>query len=102
MAKLFLYVNVAAQKTQRKMKKKILVTGGAGFIGTNFILNTLKKKIDWEIVNFDALTYSGNPSNFSNLPHDLDRRYEFTLGNICEAACLWKVFETHSFDGDPM
>ena len=45
----------------------ILVTGGAGFIGTNFIRNALSNRPDWGIVNLDALTYAGNPGNFNDL-----------------------------------
>ncbi|MBW2000999.1 MAG: NAD-dependent epimerase/dehydratase family protein, partial [Deltaproteobacteria bacterium] len=41
----------------------ILVTGGAGFIGTNFIHHALAIRPDWRIVNLDALTYAGNPAN---------------------------------------
>ena len=44
-------------------KKTILVTGGAGFIGTNFIRHALAVRKNWHIVNLDALTYAGNPAN---------------------------------------
>ncbi|MBW2035628.1 MAG: NAD-dependent epimerase/dehydratase family protein, partial [Deltaproteobacteria bacterium] len=48
-------------------KKTLLVTGGAGFIGTNFIRHALAARPDWRIVNLDALTYAGNPANFEDL-----------------------------------
>jgi dTDP-glucose 4,6-dehydratase len=61
---------------------KLLVTGGAGFIGSNFIHYWLKKYPDDEIVNLDALTYAGNVDNLNNLPNS--QNYQFVLGNICD------------------
>ena len=55
-------------KSEEKIKNStqtILVTGGAGFIGTNFIRHTLSKHPDWRIVNLDAVTYAGNPANLA-------------------------------------
>ena len=46
---------------------KILITGGCGFIGSNFIRYILKKYPDYEIVNIDALTYAGNPENLRDI-----------------------------------
>lgn len=79
--------------------KKILVTGGAGFIGTNFIRNTLKKNHDWHIVNLDALTYAGNPSNLEGLPDNHSQRHDLFCGNICDGAFVDKLFGNHDFDG---
>lgn len=62
--------------------KKLLVTGGAGFIGSNFIHHILNKYSDYEIVNLDKLTYAGNLENlkdFSDNP-----RYNFVRGDICD------------------
>ena len=53
----------------------ILVTGGAGFIGTNFIHHALAIRPDWRIVNLDALTYAGNPANFEDLTSEQAERY---------------------------
>lgn len=61
--------------------KRILVTGGAGFIGANFILYMLKKYSQLEIVNLDKLTYAGNLENL--LPIEKDERYRFVCGDIC-------------------
>lgn len=79
--------------------KTLMVTGGAGFIGTNFIRNTLSQKDDWRIVNVDALTYAGNPSNLSDLALADDGRYSFVWGNICEPSFLEKVFRESDYDG---
>ncbi|MDO8513876.1 MAG: dTDP-glucose 4,6-dehydratase [bacterium] len=61
---------------------KLFVTGGAGFIGSNFIRYMLNEHSDIEIVNFDALTYAGNLENLKEI--DGDGRYRFVKGDICE------------------
>lgn len=65
---------------------KILVTGGCGFIGSNFIRHILNKYRGYRIVNLDALTYAGNPQNLKGL--DQENRYTFIKGNIEDAALL--------------
>ena len=70
------------------INKTILVTGGAGFIGTNFIYHTLKSNLNWRIVNLDALTYSGNIKNFEILSQELRDRYKFVHGSICDQNLL--------------
>jgi len=60
---------------------KLLVTGGAGFIGSNFILYILKKYPDYKIINLDKLTYAGNLNNLKSIEND--PRYEFVQGDIC-------------------
>lgn len=62
---------------------KHLVTGGAGFIGSNFIRYWMKTRPEDEIVNLDALTYAGNPANLKDV--ESDPRYTFIRGNICDA-----------------
>jgi len=61
---------------------KILVTGGAGFIGSNFVHLVLAERPDWEVVNLDKLTYAGNPENLRDVEDD--RRYRFVKGDICD------------------
>ncbi|HAZ09713.1 MAG TPA: dTDP-glucose 4,6-dehydratase [Candidatus Omnitrophica bacterium] len=61
---------------------KILVTGGCGFIGSNFIRYMLKKYPAYKIVNLDKLTYCGNPDNLRDIEKDL--RYAFIKGDICD------------------
>ena len=68
---------------------KILVTGGAGFIGSNFIRHILGKYPDYEVVNLDKLTYAGNLDNLKDI--ERDARYTFVHGDICDAATVDKA-----------
>lgn len=79
--------------------KNYLVTGGAGFIGTNFIRRALSVNADWNIVNLDALTYAGNPASLENLMPDSAGRYHFVPGDITDGSLLEQLFSEHSFDG---
>ncbi|MFZ2187919.1 MAG: dTDP-glucose 4,6-dehydratase [Candidatus Moraniibacteriota bacterium] len=63
---------------------KLLVTGGAGFIGSNFIRHILKKYPDYQVVNLDALTYAGNLENLQ--AWESDARYRFVKGSVTDAA----------------
>jgi len=65
---------------------KILVTGGAGFIGTNFVFHILNAHPEDEVVVFDALTYAGNVENLHTLLHN--PRFKFIKGNICDSAAV--------------
>jgi dTDP-glucose 4,6-dehydratase len=65
---------------------KILVTGGAGFIGSNFIRYYLGEHSDAEIVNFDKLTYAGNLQNLADV--DSQPNYRFVRGDICDAEAV--------------
>ncbi|MBR9982233.1 MAG: dTDP-glucose 4,6-dehydratase [Desulfatitalea sp.] len=60
----------------------LLVTGGAGFIGTNFIRHMLKTRPDWRIVNLDVLTYAGNAANLDDMARQMPERYCFVRGDI--------------------
>ncbi|PIR92129.1 dTDP-glucose 4,6-dehydratase [Candidatus Falkowbacteria bacterium CG10_big_fil_rev_8_21_14_0_10_44_15] len=70
---------------------KLLVTGGAGFIGSNFIHYWLQKYPDDKIINLDALTYAGNVDNLKNLPNK--ENYQFVLGNICDPQMVNEVMQ---------
>lgn len=61
--------------------KNIFVTGGAGFIGSNFIKYVLKN-YDWNVINYDKLTYAGNLENLTDI--EKDKRYKFVKGDICD------------------
>lgn len=68
---------------------KILVTGGAGFIGSNFIIYMMEKYPDYEIVNLDKLTYAGNLENLKSV--EKDKRYTFIKGDICDRKVVEKA-----------
>ena len=70
----------------------ILVTGGAGFIGSNFVLDWLARS-DEPVLNLDALTYAGNMENFAAL--DGDRRHVFVQGDICDRVLLDRLLAEH-------
>lgn len=63
--------------------QKFLVTGGAGFIGSNYIRHLLRKNSDVSIINFDKLTYAGNLDNLRDVENN--PRYRFVEGDICDA-----------------
>lgn len=77
--------------------KKLLVTGGCGFIGSNYILTTLEEGDDLEtLVNLDLLTYAGNRENLRSVEDD--PRYTFVHGSICDQALVQDLFERYQFD----
>ena len=82
-----------------KEKKTILVTGGCGFIGSNFVRCTLNKRPEWSIVNLDALTYAGNPLNLSDLESMAGGRYRFVHGDIGDKDLLRELFTENRFHG---
>ena len=61
---------------------KLLITGGAGFIGSSFIRHLLENQQDIEVTNFDCLTYAGNLDNLKEI--EQDKRYSFIKGDITE------------------
>ena len=65
---------------------RILVTGGAGFIGSNFVRMMLERHSEYQIVNLDLLTYAGNLENLKDLASD--SRYAFVKGDICDAGLV--------------
>jgi len=74
----------------------ILVTGGAGFIGSNFVRYVLRTREDIRVVNYDLLTYAGNLRNVEEVADD--PRYQFVRGDIAEPAQVERLFEEHPFD----
>ncbi len=76
--------------------KKVLVTGGAGFIGSNFIKYLADMRGSWTIVNLDALTYAGNLENLKDL--EGSEHYIFAKGDITDRMLVESLFETHGFD----
>lgn len=76
--------------------KSVLITGGAGFIGNNFIRFFLTQYSDVEVVNFDALTYAGNLENLRDIEEN--PRYHFVHGNICDRSAVEAVFREYHCD----
>lgn len=79
--------------------KTILVTGGAGFIGTNFVRHALGVREDWHIINLDALTYAGNPANFDDLSPQHAKRHHFLQGDVRDGPFLEKLFSEKEIKG---
>ena len=74
--------------------KTILVTGGCGFIGSNFIQNILQKDLSISIINLDKLTYAGNLANLSFISN---KRYAFVKGDICDKGLVNSLFNEYNF-----
>ncbi|MBU4501397.1 MAG: dTDP-glucose 4,6-dehydratase [Nanoarchaeota archaeon] len=75
---------------------KIMVTGGAGFIGSNFIRYLLEKYDDVEIINYDKLTYAGNLNNLRDVEDN--RRYNFVRGDICDNELVEKIIKKNEVE----
>lgn len=71
---------------------KVLVTGGAGFIGSNFIRHLLQARGDVEVLNFDKLTYAGNPESLADI--SAGPRYSFVRGDITDTVAVHQVFQS--------
>ena len=76
--------------------RNLLVTGGAGFIGSNFVRYMLDKYPDYRVVVYDKLTYAGNLDNLLDVQED--PRYTFVRGDICDAAKVEAVVQEHDID----
>jgi len=77
--------------------KKILITGGAGFIGSHVVRLFVTKYPDYQIVNLDKLTYAGNLANLADIEDAPN--YLFVKGDITDASFLEQLFAEHNFDG---
>ena len=77
--------------------KSILVTGGAGFIGSNFVVHLLDRRPDLRIVNYDALTYAGDLHNLDEVAGST--RHVFVKGDIQDRHLLEKIFSDHDISG---
>lgn len=71
---------------------KIIITGGAGFIGSNFVHYVMRERADWHVAVLDKLTYAGNRANVTGLPED---RFTFVQGDICDATLVDQLVAEH-------
>ena len=80
--------------------RRILVTGGCGFIGSNFIRHELATSPELSILNIDKLTYAGNPENLADLTSDpnIETRYEFAHGDICDRKFIASLLQPGGID----
>lgn len=79
------------------MHRTILITGGAGFIGSHVVRLFVTKYPQYEIINLDKLTYAGNPANLADVASE--KNYRFVQGDICDAALLRSLFRQTEIDG---
>jgi len=76
----------------------MLVTGGAGFIGCNFVRHALEADPELRLINLDALTYAGNPANLRGIADSFGPRYTFVYGDIRNAEAMRRLFTEHKVD----
>jgi dTDP-glucose 4,6-dehydratase len=81
------------------MTMAILITGCAGFIGSNFVYHFLKEHPDRTIIGYDKLTYAGNLDNLSNISISQKERFKFIKGDVCDAETVETVFRNYQIEG---
>ena len=77
--------------------KNILITGGAGFIGSHVVRLFVNKYPEYNIINLDKLTYAGNLANLKDVEHKPN--YKFVKADICDYDTIYKLFEEYDIDG---
>ncbi len=83
----------AAKPSPLFAPRMLLVTGGCGFIGSNFVRHILQTSLDTEIVNLDVLTYCGNPENLADVEREYPGRYHFLRGDIRDVEAVRKAMD---------
>jgi len=85
------------EKNTMSDKKSILITGGAGFIGSNFIPYFLEKYQEYKVINLDLLTYAGDLEHLKEVEDNAN--YTFIKGDICNRELVEHIFEKHDIQG---
>ncbi|MBN1977920.1 MAG: dTDP-glucose 4,6-dehydratase [Anaerolineae bacterium] len=78
--------------------RNLMITGGAGFIGSNFVRYMLERYADYRVVVYDKLTYAGNLDNLKDVAERFADRYAFVKGDICDAATVRGAIQAHEVD----
>ena len=78
--------------------RHLLVTGGCGFLGSNFVRHVLRERPTWHVTNLDALTYAGNPANLADVEEAFADRYRFVHGNILDRPLVDAVLQDEAID----
>ncbi|CAN5829220.1 dTDP-glucose 4,6-dehydratase [soil metagenome] len=78
---------------------RLLITGGCGFIGSNFVRFVLEHYQPEFVTNVDALTYAGNPANLAGVAEEYEGRYEFHQADIADRAAMDRILSTHKYFG---
>ncbi len=78
--------------------RNLLITGGAGFIGSNYVRYVLQNHSDLQVTVFDKLTYAGNLDNLRDVAEEFQLRYSFVRGDICDAEAIDNVMREHHID----
>jgi len=76
----------------------VLITGGMGFIGSNFVRYLLKMNPDFRIINIDKLTYAGNPENLKDIENKYPKKYKFYKADICDFTTIDNVVNKETID----
>lgn len=93
----FYRTRIKQEKRLNMDKRNILITGGAGFIGSHLVRHFVKKYPEYKIINLDALTYAGDLSNLADI--EKEPNYMFVNGDICNKYVVKFILEMHKIDG---